>query len=74
LRAAVKAVSKENLESRIYAEYQDLKPVIKRFENGKADHNDESLTALFGKNSTSTVKRLERIGFIFRRTRNDVSM
>jgi hypothetical protein len=74
IRAAVKAVATDNLETRFYAEYPDLRPVIRKFERGKADHNEETLRDLLGADWGNIVQRLERVGFIYRRTRNNTEM
>lgn len=74
LRKAVRKVSKDNLETRIYAEYPDLRPVIEKFRGGKADHNEETLSGLLGKDWAKEVEQLSRIGFLYRRNRREIEM
>lgn len=74
LRKAVRAVAEQNLETRIFAEYPDLVVPIKAFTGGKADHNEETLAGILGPNYQQILPRLERVGFLYRRTRNEVSM
>lgn len=74
IRKAVKATSVSNLETRIYPEYPDLKEKIKLFERGKADHNDQSLKDVLGEGWAATTKRLERIGFLYKRTKKGIDI
>lgn len=74
LRRAVRKIAKDNLETRIFAEYPDLRPVLERFRNGKADHNLETLEKTMGIISEDLLKRLQRIGFLYRRNRKGVEM
>jgi len=74
LRKAVRVVAEQNLATRIYAEYPDLVAPIKAFTGGKADHNDETLANLLGPDFQQILPRLERVGFLYRRTRNEVNM
>lgn len=74
LRKSVRKVAKENLETRIYAEYPDLRKSIELFKNGKADHNNQTLRQLFGDEAENVAARLERIGFLYRRSRGGIDM
>ncbi len=74
IRKSVKAVAEVNLQTKIYAEYPDLEPMIKKFAGSKADHNEETLVGLLGSDWERIVKRLERVGFIYRRTRSNTQM
>lgn len=74
LRKSVRKVARDNLETRIFAEYPDLRSSIQAFENGKADHNDETLRAVLGSEWESITPRLQRVGFLFRRTRKGVQV
>lgn len=70
IRSAVKDVAKENLETRIFAEYPDLRKPITLFKGNKADHNDGTLREVLGENyRQELIARLESIGFIYRRER-----
>ncbi|MDO7883919.1 P-loop ATPase, Sll1717 family [Hymenobacter cheonanensis] len=74
IRKAVKSISNSNLETRIYPEYPDLKSKIKLFERGKADHNDLALEELLGQDWLYIAKRLERIGFLYKRRKSGVDI
>ncbi len=74
LRRAVRKVAEDNLQTRIFAEYPDLVEPIKAFEGGKADHNDETLRGILGENYRDILPRLQRVGFLYRRTRSETSM
>ena len=74
LRKAVRRVAEQNLETRIYAEYPDLVGPIKAFAGGKADHNDQTLEQILGPNYQEILPRLQRVGFLYRRVRNEVNM
>ena len=70
IRSAVKLVAQENLETRIFAEYPDLRAPILQFGDGKADHNDETLRGILGEYyNNDLVERLKSIGFIYQRER-----
>lgn len=71
LKKAVRKVAEDNLHTRIYAEYPDLVEPIKKFSGGKADHNDDTLEELLGKKFNKILPRLQRVGFIYRRVRNE---
>lgn len=74
MRKAVRKVATDNLETRIYAEYPDLLLHIKAFTNDKADHNEETLARILGNDYASILPRLERVGFIYKRSRNGINM
>lgn len=74
IRKAVRKISKENLETRIYAEYPDLRKVIEKFRGGKADHNEETLAKLLGDTWSDDLARLVRVGFMYRRNRSGIEM
>ena len=74
LRKSVRKVAKDNLETRIFAEYPDLRQSILAFEGGKADHNSETLEQILGEQYSSLLPRLQRVGFLYRRTRNGVQV
>ncbi|MFN8504634.1 P-loop ATPase, Sll1717 family [Kouleothrix sp.] len=74
LRKSVRKVAQDNLETRIYAEYPDLVEPIKAFAGGKADHNEQTLRRILGSEYEKILPRLERVGFIHRRTRQEVEM
>jgi len=70
IRLAVKDIARENLETRIFAEYPDLRKPITLLKGNKADHNDDTLKEVLGDNySKELMARLESIGFIYRRER-----
>jgi hypothetical protein len=49
LKQALVRLSKQRLEDTLLAEYgQDVKTAIRAFQNSKAEHNEQSLAALFG--------------------------
>jgi len=74
IRQSVKKVARDNLQTRIFAEYPDLRSDIRAFENGKADHNDETLKSILGEDWKTRLERLERIGFMYRRKRENTQM
>lgn len=74
LRKSVRKVAKDNLETRIFAEYPDLREPILAFSSKKADHNDETLSQILGDAWESILPRLKRVGFLFRRTRKGVQV
>lgn len=74
LRKAVIKISKENLTTRIYAEYPDLRSSVEKFRRGKADHNLSTLTEKLGAQVDELLPRLERIGVIYQRNRKGVEM
>lgn len=74
LRRSVRKVAKDNLETRIFAEYPDLRQPILSFEGGKADHNDDTLKEILGDPYSTLLQRLQRVGFLYRRTRKGVQV
>ncbi|UKE73030.1 P-loop ATPase, Sll1717 family [Xanthomonas graminis] len=74
IRKSVRKISKDNLETRIYAEYPDLRASIEKFRGGKADHNELTLAPLLGEEWASILSQLLRIGFMYKRTRSGVDM
>jgi hypothetical protein len=74
LRKSVRKVAKDNLETRIFAEYPDLKDHIRAFENRKADHNQESLKNILGDNWQTILERLKNVGFLYKRTRKGIDV
>jgi hypothetical protein len=56
-------MSKKKRETYLKAEFKHFWPVIKRFENQKAEHDDQSLRALLGKDYCQ-VQDLRSIGFL----------
>lgn len=70
VRSAVREIAKDNLETRIFAEYPDLRNNILRFKGGKADHNENTLKeTLEDGYSKELIERLQAIGFIYQRER-----
>ena len=74
IRRSVRKISKDNLETRIYAEYPGLRVIIEKFRGGKADHNEVTLAALLGEEWAVALSQLLRIGFMYKRTRSGVDM
>jgi hypothetical protein len=74
IRRSVRKVAKDNLETRIFAEYPDLREPILAFGGGKADHNEETLQETLGSNWEVLLARLKRVGFLYRRSRSGVQM
>jgi len=64
IRNAYKELSREKLETQLYAEYPDLRKYIEKFKDSKAEHNEESLKMLLGKRWKSNIKKLVECGFI----------
>ena len=64
LRRAYAEVSKEKLETQLYAEYPDLRIYIEKFTDSKAEHNEESLRIILSSRWKSRIKKLVDIGFI----------
>ncbi len=62
------------METRIFAEYPDLRQPIEAFGGGKADHNPETLKELLGEKYEALLPRLQRVGFLFRRTRKGLQV
>lgn len=74
LRRAVRKVALDNLETRVFAEYPDLRQPILAFSNQKADHNNETLENILGGDWENILSRLKRVGFIYIRTRKNVQV
>lgn len=64
LRKAYTQISKQKLETQLYAEYPQLRKWIEKFKNSKAEHNEESLKKTLGKQWKSKTEKLVNIGFI----------
>lgn len=64
LRLAYADISKEKLETQLYAEYPNLRRFIEKFKDSKAEHNEESLKLILGRRWKWTTKKLVDIGFI----------
>jgi hypothetical protein len=68
LKKAAVRLSKQRIEDTLMAEYgEDVKTAIKAFRNGKAEHNEETLAALFGVEVVAVrliAKVLTDIGFL----------
>lgn len=66
LKSAWNHVSREKLETQLYAEYPKLMDNIKVFKGGKAEHNETTLKQLLGEKWEQVVEELEFVGFIER--------
>jgi hypothetical protein len=64
LKRALTELSNDRVEDTLLAEAGDSAAAIKAFANGKAEHNAESLHALFGAEAESTRDRLVILGFL----------
>lgn len=68
LKKASVRLSKQRIEDTLMAEYgDDVKTTIKAFRNGKAEHNEESLSELFGVDVVAArliAKVLTDVGFL----------
>jgi hypothetical protein len=64
LKTAHAELSSERVSDTLLAEAGDSATYIKLFENGKAEQNDNSLSSLFGADSTAITKRLVALGFL----------
>jgi hypothetical protein len=64
LKQAWSDVSKEKLDTQIYAEYPHLKQHIEAFRNGKAEHNSQTLLNILGSDWETIMSELQFIGFI----------
>lgn len=70
IRLAVKEVAKDNLETRIFAEYPDLRTPVLLLKGNKADHNSDTFKEILGDDySKELITRLESVGLIYRRER-----
>jgi hypothetical protein len=74
LRRGVRDAARDNLETRIFAEYPDLRDPIEKFRNQKADQNEVTLENVLGPTWREIVARLKRVGVIYERTRQNVHM
>lgn len=71
IKAAASEVSKVRTEQTLFAEYNDLRQFILKLENSKAEHNLETLSAIWETDQKSTeavATRLAEIGFFESRT------
>jgi hypothetical protein len=67
IRRAQRALSEQRVQDTVLAEAADLAPVIEKFRDGKAEHNDATLAALLGvplQNVRNSVKPLLDMGFL----------
>lgn len=64
IKSAWSAVSKDKLETQLFAEYPSLKPHILKFKDGKAEHNSDSLSQVLGQDWRVILEELKRVGFI----------
>ena len=64
IREAYKKVSKDKLVAQLYAEYPKYRSWIESFRNGKAEHTENSLKSVLGKQWKSRIEKLKAIGFI----------
>ncbi|NYF11187.1 hypothetical protein HDC94_002343 [Leifsonia sp. AK011] len=64
LKRALSELSEARVEDTLLAEAGETAEFIKRFENGKAEHNAESLANLLGKDAPELTKRLITLGFL----------
>lgn len=64
LRKAYETISKDKLDTQLYAEYPELKRHIEKFKDLKAEHNEDSLRNLLGLRWKSIIEKLVNIGFI----------
>lgn len=64
LKRALTELSIERIEDTLLAEAGDSADLIRRFEGGKAEHNADSLGALFGADADSVTKQLISLGFL----------
>lgn len=64
LRLAYSEISKDKLETQLYAEYPDLRRFIEKFTDSKAEHNEESLKRILGGRWRFIIKKLVDTGFI----------
>jgi hypothetical protein len=67
IRRAQRALSETRVQDTLLAEVTDLVPLIEKFRDGKAEHNDASLSALLNMPETSiraAIKPLVTVGFL----------
>jgi hypothetical protein len=67
IKRGLAALSSERVEDTLLAEAGNYAPLIERFRDGRAEHNDESLSATLGVTLDEvrvTIKPLLELGFI----------
>lgn len=64
IKEAFIAVSKDKIETQLFAEYPDYRKFIELFENSKAEHNEDSIKSVLGAQWKSRLQKLISIGFI----------
>ncbi len=64
LKQALKELSKERLEDTLLAEAGESADLIKRFRNGKAEHNASTLRDILGPESETLTEKLIGLGFL----------
>ena len=64
VKAGLTVMSKDKVRTTLIAEHPKLEHAIRAFTKGKAEHNEESLTALLGENWAKVINDLERIGLV----------
>lgn len=64
MKQALQQLSRDRIQDTLLAEAGDLAPIIQLFENGKAEHNDESLRRILGADWKNLLKRLRDLGFL----------
>ena len=64
IRTAIELLSKEKLETELYAEYPKYKSWIEKFKGHKAEHSEQTLEAILGTQWKSRKTKLVEIGFI----------
>jgi hypothetical protein len=67
IRRAQKALSEQRVQDTLLAEAADFAPMIEKFRNGKAEHNDQSLARLLAITTSKvrpTVRPLLEMGFL----------
>ena len=67
IRRAHRALSEQRVQDTLLAETADLVPMIEKFRDGKAEHNESSLAALLGvkiEGVRNAVKPLLEMGFL----------
>lgn len=64
IRESYQIISKEKLSTQLYAEYPQFRVWIEKFKNQKAEHTEESLKNILGKQWRFRIDKLKRIGFI----------
>lgn len=64
LRKAYAYISKQKLTTQLYAEYPHVQRWTKLFHGRKAEHNEETLKEILGKQWRHRVEKLNEIGFL----------